>query len=112
MTGYCTRRISVLLPVLLPVLLVSACAHRPLGKVTETIYPARLSRTFEMGLDIADRYHVSAIRSRRFTHEELWAALETPVGAPVFRVEEVGRSIGGRPIRTVTFGHGPTVVLL
>ena len=112
MTDYCRHSISVFLLVLLPVLLVSACAHRPLGKVTETIYSARLRRTFEMGLDIADRYNVSAIRSRRFTHEELWAVLETPVGAPVFRVEEVGRSICGRPIRTVTFGDGSTVVLL
>ncbi len=93
-------------------ILVSACAHIPGGGAAPTIDLVELRRTFEMGLDVAEHYRIPAIQSRRFTYEELWAALETPVGAPVFQVEEVGRSLQGRPIRTVTFGHGPTTALL
>jgi hypothetical protein len=66
-----------------------------------------------------------ALAGRRFTHAQLWAAL-APVLRPgaaaapgtaaadrtVLRVREVGRSGEGRALRAVTFGSGPTTVLL
>jgi hypothetical protein len=55
---------------------------------------------------------VSAISQRRFTHAELWAALDPIVRSPALRTSEIGRSIQGRPIRAITFGTGPTTVLL
>jgi hypothetical protein len=66
----------------------------------------------DAGLRIADAHRAAGITTRRFTQAELWGALEPVVSAPALRVEEVGRSLQGRPIRTVTFGSGPTTVLL
>ena len=64
------------------------------------------------GRAISARYRVPAIAQRRFTHAELWAALEPIVRSPAVRTSEIGRSIQGRPIRAITFGTGPTKVLL
>jgi hypothetical protein len=64
------------------------------------------------GLRIAERYRVSAITARRFTHNEFWSAVEPSVKSSTLRVEPIGESLLGRPIRSVTFGQGPTRVLL
>lgn len=64
------------------------------------------------GLRIAARYRAPAITTRRFTHEQYWAALAPLLAAADFRTEVVGRSLLGREIRTVTFGAGPVRVLL
>ena len=65
-----------------------------------------------LGRRIAQRHRVAALSTRRFTHEQLWAALDPIVRRPSFRVADVGRSIQGRPLRAVTYGTGPTTVLL
>jgi len=65
-----------------------------------------------IGDTIAGRYRVSAIEQRRFTHAELWNALMLFDGVGGVRVTEIGRSVQGRAIRAVTFGTGPTRVLL
>ncbi|MDF1504780.1 M14 family zinc carboxypeptidase, partial [Roseisolibacter sp. H3M3-2] len=65
-----------------------------------------------VGRRVAASHRVAAIAARRFTHAELWAALDPLVARPAFRVAEVGRSMHGRPIRAVTYGAGPTTVLL
>ena len=56
---------------------------------------------------------VAGLELRTFDQAELWAAL-APVlnGAERLRVEEIGRSVEDRPIRTVSFGNGPTRVLM
>ena len=64
------------------------------------------------GLRIAERYHVPAIGSRRFTHADYWSAVAPLLASADLRQEEVGRSMLGREIRTITFGTGPTRVLL
>src|SRR5688572_12140045 len=64
------------------------------------------------GRAIAEKHRASAIASRRFSHAELWGALEPFLRAPALSVTEVGRSIQGRPIRAVSFGTGPVTVLL
>jgi hypothetical protein len=64
------------------------------------------------GLRIAERHRVAAIANRRFTHEILWRALEPVVRDPTFRVAEIGRSVLGREIRAITWGSGPTTVLM
>src|SRR5688500_7387770 len=61
---------------------------------------------------IAEGSRVSAISKRRFTHAQLWAALDTFVRSPSLSVREIGRSVQGRPIRAVTYGNGPVTVLL
>ncbi len=64
------------------------------------------------GASIAERYRVAAIDERRFTHSDLWAALDPYLDRESVRVTELGRSLHGREIRAVTFGTGPTRVLL
>jgi hypothetical protein len=63
-------------------------------------------------LRIVDRHRVAAITHRRGTHAEYWEAVKPSLQSPRLRVEEVGRSMHGRPLRTVTFGSGPVRVLL
>jgi hypothetical protein len=65
-----------------------------------------------IGRPQAEQYHVTAIAERRFTHGELWDALEPYVTGAGVRVETIGRSVQGRAIRAVKFGSGPTRVLL
>jgi hypothetical protein len=55
---------------------------------------------------------VAAITERRFTHAELWAALDPYLNRGGVSVTELGHSIHGREIRAITFGSGPTRVLL
>lgn len=64
------------------------------------------------GLRIAERYRVDAIPARRFTHADFWRAVEPSVTSAELRTEQVGESLLGRPIRSVTFGQGATSVLL
>ena len=63
-------------------------------------------------LRIADRYRVAAITTRRINHADYWSALQPSLVSRRLRVEEIGRSLMGRPIRAVTFGTGPATVLL
>lgn len=64
------------------------------------------------GRDIAARYRVPSIAQRRFTQAELSLWLEPLLRSSALRSTEIGRSIQGRPIRAITFGNGPTTVLL
>ena len=75
----------------------------------------------EAGWRIAERHRVAALVGRRFTSAQLWAAVVPVVeraasadGAapPTLAVRRIGRSVEGRPLRAVTFGQGPTRVLL
>jgi hypothetical protein len=66
----------------------------------------------DIGRRIADRYRVPAITSRRFTHGDLWGALDPLLRSSAFRVTPVGTSIHGLPLRAITFGRGPTTVFL
>jgi hypothetical protein len=64
------------------------------------------------GLRLAERFRIEAIETRRFTHADLWKAVEPSLASPALKAEEIGRSIHGREIRSVTFGQGQTKVLL
>ncbi len=56
---------------------------------------------------------VPAISTRRFTHAEFWSALNPIVdGSPHLAREEIGRSAEGRALQSITYGSGPTRVLL
>src|SRR5262245_22534344 len=63
-------------------------------------------------LRIADQYRVAAIVTRRIPHAQYWAALQPSLVSPRLKVEEIGKSMMGREIRSITFGTGPTKVLL
>jgi hypothetical protein len=98
-------------------LVVAACGVQGFtpsrGHAQPTTTPACCTAAvFANGLRIADRYRVSAITERRFTHNDFWRAVDPSTKSPTLHVEQVGQSILGRPIRSVTFGQGPTKVLL
>jgi hypothetical protein len=90
--------------------------------VSATTPPPPASRTatagwhgrFSGALQIAERYRAPGLDERRFTHDDLWSVLgryTDPAGSGA-RVAPIGRSMHGREIRSVTFGTGPTTVLL
>ena len=87
-----------------------ACAPAsPRVRAPQPFVPACCSAE---GESIASRFAVRAIDTRRFTHAELWRALEPFIGSSELTVTEIGRSIQDRPIRAVSFGSGQTTVLL
>ena len=55
---------------------------------------------------------VPGLDTRRVTADMLWRALEGPLQSPWLTVHDVGRSRQHRPLRTITFGEGPTDLLL
>ena len=63
-------------------------------------------------LRIADQYRAAAITNRRIPHADYWSVLQPSLVSPRLKVEEIGKSMMGRPIRSITFGSGPTKVLL
>lgn len=92
----------------LPLLLLSACAP-----AARSGAPPEVDSGAQELLRLQERHRVEEIDSRRFSHAELWGALEPLIDAsPALRSEEIGRSAEGRPIRAVSFGEGPTRVLL
>ncbi len=97
---------------MLVVALLVACATggAPPTNVGAPSSAAWLSITH--GLRLAEAYRVAAITTRRFTQEAYWQAIQPSLASGALRSEEVGRSLQGRPIRSVTFGTGPTTVLL
>ena len=66
----------------------------------------------ELGRQVAERNRVAAITTRRFTHTELWTTLDPIVRSSAFRVTPFGASIQGRTLNAITYGSGPTTVLL
>jgi len=94
------------------VVTVAALGGAP-GRVSaQAASPCCSAEVLASGLRIAERYRVAAISERRFTHEAFWRAVEPSVKSSVLRTEQIGQSLLGRPIRSVTFGQGPTKVLL
>jgi hypothetical protein len=65
-----------------------------------------------VGRSVAEQYRAEGIDERRFTHEDLWAVLAPYSGRGGVRVRAVTQSVQGRAVRAVTFGTGPTTVLL
>lgn len=60
-----------------------------------------------------DEVRVTGLDDRRFDQESYWSVVEPVIrGSELLRVEEVGRSGEGRPLRTVSFGSGPRSVFL
>jgi len=63
-------------------------------------------------LRIADGHRVASITNRRISHADYWSALQPSLVSQRLKVEEIGRSLMGRPLRSITFGNGPVSVLL
>jgi len=63
-------------------------------------------------LAIAEKHKVAAITERRFTQAQLWRAIQPSLASPKLTVKDVGKSMQGRTLRTVTFGKGPVQVFM
>lgn len=108
-----TRQTMIRTLTLVAVLPLLACGRGsvPTPALTPSPVPNE-AMTLADGLRIADRYRVAVITSRRIRHGAYWDAIAPSLPSPQLRVEEVGRSMQERALRTVTFGNGPTTVLL
>lgn len=58
------------------------------------------------------RHRVAGLDERTFTHARYWSVVDPLLEADALRVEQVGESVEGRAINAVSFGQGPTTVLL
>jgi hypothetical protein len=96
----------------LVVAFLAACATSAGPSANGDVPSAAVFLPVAHGLRVAEQHRVDAITSRRFTHEAYWAAIQPSISSGALRSEEIGRSLQGRPIRSVTFGTGPTTVLL
>jgi hypothetical protein len=90
--------------------LIPAVASPVLAQSSST--SADQGASFADALQIAKRFKVAGLDSRRFTHDAYWRIVAPSLKSPVFHTEEIGKSMQGRSIRTVTFGEGKTKVLL
>ncbi len=60
-----------------------------------------------------DEVRVEGLEDRRFDQDTYWGVVGPMVeGKGIFRIELVGESGEGRPLRTISFGHGPVSVFL
>lgn len=57
-------------------------------------------------------HRVAAVDSRRIGHAAYWQAVAPSLTSPVLRLTPIGHSMLDRELRAVTFGTGPTRVLL
>jgi hypothetical protein len=94
------------------IIVVASC--RPVNQLDRRPSAPIPAGAFAMtdALRIADQHRVQAIVNRRIPHEAYWSALQPSLVSPRLKVEEVGKSMMGRPIRSIAFGTGPTKVLL
>ena len=94
---------------LLLALMTLSCASGSVGPAT----PAPSTSTgLAEGLRIAERWRAPGLDERRFDQETFLAAIRPALDGDALRVEEVARSIEGRPISAISFGEGTTTVLL
>ena len=85
-------------------LVVTACSPAAPPVPTLETSPEELVRLHELA-------RVEGLEDRRFNHAEYWAAVDPYVGGAV-ESKVAGTSAEGREIHHLTFGTGPTTVLL
>ncbi len=96
--------------------LIAACSTRPAATApTPNASGVTLccgDSAMGVALRIAADYREPTITTRRFTHEQFWNVVQPVATYAGFKVEEVGKSLHGRALRTITIGTGRDTVLL
>jgi len=94
-------------------LAVSGCGGPPSAPPAPAPAPGSALTPTSAFEALYDAAQVPGLEDRRFDQDTYWGVVG-PVArsSDLLRVEEVGRSGEGRPLRTVSFGNGPTVVFL
>jgi len=95
-------------------LLAAACAGGPSAPAptapSTVAPPAPLTTPAEL-VTLHESLRVSGLESRRFNHATYWRVMQPYLGGSV-SWKVAGESAEGREIRQLTFGSGPTTVLL
>ena len=94
------------------ILLLAGCATITRAPSANDAPACCTREAFRASLEDAGRYRNPGITARRFTHDQFWTAVTGSIQSPSVRVATIGQSMLGRDIRAVTFGTGPTRVLL
>jgi len=75
--------------------------------------PSPISHADGIFAKLHDEIRVRGLEERRFDQDTYWRVVGPLVrGSDHFRVNVVGESAEGRPLRTISFGRGPLSVLL
>lgn len=103
-----------------PLLALVACGGSPLagpagpGSAPEESASSVSSDAAAISADLIDVYddvRVAGLEDRRFNHQTYWRAVAPYLGGNVIS-NRAGESVEGREIRDLTFGSGPTTVVL
>lgn len=84
----------------------------PQGASTTAALPPPPAWMDELDALYDARIRVAGLDDRRFQPEHWWSIAAPLLEAKPFAVEELGRSAEGRPLRHISWGQGPTRVLL
>jgi hypothetical protein len=100
---------------LTPLLALVACggsrlAGSPPGPAASPTSSAAAAISADL-IDVYDDVRVAGLEDRRFNHETYWRAVAPYLGGNVSSAS-AGESVEGREIRRLTYGSGPTTVLL
>src|SRR5688572_28693047 len=113
----CTReplRLSPMIRRLLLATVIALASCRPVNQLDRPRTTPVPAGGFAMtdALSVADRHRVAAIANRRINHADYWSALQPSLVSQRLKVDVIGRSMMGRELRAITFGTGPTKILL
>ncbi|MDO5506114.1 MAG: M14 family zinc carboxypeptidase [Pseudoxanthomonas suwonensis] len=106
------RHIRSLTLLLTLALLLAGCAGLPRQASAPTPVPPAPAWSAELQALHDERLRVAGVETRRFDADHWWT-LADPLLAPArgFRVQTIGQSVEGRPLRHVAWGEGPIQVL-
>ena len=83
------------------------------GRSTPPPAPAPAPGPTSSFIRLHEDVRLEGLEDRRFDQETYWRVVSPVVeGSENFRVDRVGESAEGRPLRTVSFGEGPVSVFL
>lgn len=100
------------LPAVLVAAVLAGCGGGPPTPSPAPV-PTLPGHTTDALLTLFDQVRVDGLEDRRFDQETYWGVVMPLLArSEAFRMSTVGESAEGRPLRTVTFGHGPVSVFL
>jgi hypothetical protein len=96
----------------LPLALALACSSGGGGSSSPNPSPGFLASNPSAYARLHDDVRVDGLDDRHFNQRDFWDAVSPIVQDDPFRVQVVGESAEGRPIRTISFGRGPVSIFL
>ncbi|MEO5798495.1 MAG: M14 family zinc carboxypeptidase [Gemmatimonadales bacterium] len=97
---------------LIPTILLLAACGGGSGPAVAVVPVGGGTTTLTDGFRKLNPHRVVAVDNRRIGHAAYWLALAPFLKSPALTVRPIGASLLGRELRAITFGHGPTRVLL